>query len=492
MTSSPTQSLAHALATLGHPTVALVGDIMLDRYTFGEVARISPEAPVPVLRVTRDEERLGGAGSVAADLLMLGARVNLVGVVGQDVDAQAVLRLARDAGANVDGVVSTPSRRTTVKNRHIARGGPYGQQVLRVDREDDKACPKDVEDALIIRVRAAVAQAQLVLLSDYAKGVLSPAVIEAALAAARSHHKPVLVDPKGADFSRYKGATALTPNRRETAEATGILPADVESTRKAGRALLDLAALDAAIITLDRDGMALFSRDGTELFAATAARDVFDVTGAGDMVVAMLALCVADGLPWDTAVYLANAAAGVEVSRLGSIPLTRDEVLASFGGAASPMGKVLTPSEMGPILRARRAAGARVVFTNGCFDVLHAGHSRYLARARSLGDLLVVGLNDDASVTRLKGAGRPIMPQQDRAELLAALSCVDFVVAFSEDTPKDLIERVEPDILVKGEDWKDKGVVGRDFVEARGGKVVLMPMEPGRSTTNVVEKIKGR
>ncbi|MBI5498265.1 MAG: D-glycero-beta-D-manno-heptose 1-phosphate adenylyltransferase [Deltaproteobacteria bacterium] len=484
------ETLAHALVNLGSPTVALVGDVMLDRYTFGEVGRISPEAPVPVLRVAREEERLGGAGSVAADLLLLGARVRLVGIVGEDADGDVVMRLASDEKADASGLVRTQARRTTVKNRHVARGGPYGQQVLRVDREDDRACPADLEARVRDAALRAVDGADVVLLSDYAKGVLSPGVVRAVIDEARRRKVPVLVDPKGADFTRYAGATALTPNRRETAEATGITPSDPDSIRRAGHKLLQLAGLDAAIITLDRDGMALFHRDGGELFAATAARDVFDVTGAGDMVVAMLALCLGGGLSWDVAVHLANAAAGVEVGKLGSVPVTRQEVAMALGASAGPAGKVMERAQAAVVLRARRAAGARVVFTNGCFDVLHAGHSRYLARARDLGELLVVGLNDDDSVRRLKGPERPIMPLQDRAELLASLACVDLVVPFGEDTPGALIEAVAPDILVKGEDWKDKGVVGREFVEARGGKVVLMPMEPGRSTTGVVERIR--
>ncbi|MEW5852579.1 MAG: D-glycero-beta-D-manno-heptose 1-phosphate adenylyltransferase [Myxococcota bacterium] len=483
--------LAHALSSLGHPRIVLVGDVMLDRYSFGEVQRISPEAPVPVLRVGKEEERLGGAGSVAADLLMLGARVDLLCVLGDDAAGIQVRRLAESAGARVHGCLVDSRRQTILKTRHIARSGPYGQQVLRVDREDAVPLAADVEERLLSAIRDALPGADALVLSDYAKGTLTRRVLKESIAAARAARIPVLVDPKGGDFTRYQGATCLTPNRREAAEATGISPIDEDSTRRAGRKLVELAELDVAIITLDRDGMALFHKDGRELMAPTRAREVFDVTGAGDMVMAMLALCGAGGLSWETAVHLANAAAGVEVSKLGSVPITRQEVLQALGEGTPAATKVLPVEELLPVLAARRAAGARVVFTNGCFDVLHVGHARYLAAARTEGDLLVVGVNDDASVSRLKGPDRPIVPLADRAELLAALACVDYVVSFSEDTPARLIGQVLPDVLVKGEDWKDKGVVGRDVVEARGGKVVLARLEPGRSTTDIVKRIRG-
>lgn len=484
-----TTTLAHVFSQLGRPTVALVGDVMLDRYTFGEVSRISPEAPVPVLRVSRVEERLGGAGSVCADLLALEAHVRLVGVVGQDADGDRVLKLAEDEGADVSGLRLDPRRRTTLKNRHIARGGPYGQQVLRVDTEEDRPCPPELESALVTAAVHAVKGADVVLLSDYAKGTLTPGVIAQTIAAARAAGVPVLVDPKGADFSRYRGATALTPNRRETSEATGIAPKDPDSIRAAGRRLLEMADLQAAIITLDRDGMALFTRDGTEHMAPAQARDVFDVTGAGDMVVAVLALMLGCGARLEDAVAVANVAGGLEVARLGSVPLTRAEILAGLGGGAGA-GKVVSRDEAVALLRARRAGGSRVVFTNGCFDLLHIGHAKYLQKARALGDLLVVGMNDDASVQRQKGPSRPLMTLMDRAELMASLGCVDLVVPFSEDTPLSIITALEPDVLVKGEDWKDKGVVGREFVEGRGGRVVLMPLEEGRSTTTLVERIR--
>ena len=482
-------TLAQVWSSVGRPTVAVLGDIMLDRYTFGEVARISPEAPVPVLRVTAEEERLGGAGSVVADLRALEAPVRMVGLIGRDADGARVMELARGLGVDTSGVLAVAARRTTVKNRHVARGGPYGQQVLRVDREDDATLDEGTAAALAKAAEGALAGAKVLLLSDYAKGVLSPPVIAAVLKMAAEKGVPVVVDPKGSEFARYRGATVLTPNRREAFEATGVMPKDPDSIRRAARALLDITGAKAAVITLDRDGMALLTDEGTELLAPADARDVFDVTGAGDMVVAVLALCVGAGVPLVQAVPVANAAGGLEVARLGSVPLNRVEILAALGGG-SMHGKVMTLDQARAVVSSRQAGKDKVVFTNGCFDVVHAGHTRFLARARELGDMLVVGLNDDASVQRLKGENRPIMALEDRAEMLASLECVDMVVPFSQDTPLEIITALTPNVLVKGEDWKEKGVVGREVVEGGGGKVVLLKLAPGRSTTGVVERIK--
>jgi D-beta-D-heptose 7-phosphate kinase/D-beta-D-heptose 1-phosphate adenosyltransferase len=484
--------LGKELAAVGHPHVVVLGDVMLDRYTYGEVGRISPEAPIPVLRAQRNEERLGGAGGVAADLGVLGARVSILGLLGADGAGDAVRRLASAQGMDGEGLVTSAGRSTTVKERHVARGSAYGQQVLRVDREDTTPCSEEDEGRLLAALDRVLTAQSVLVLSDYAKGVLTQGVLARAIGRGRGAGLTIIVDPKSRDVARYRGASVLTPNRRETAEATGIFPGDPEAVRRAGERLLDLADLEAAVITLDRDGMALVRRDGPPVMANAAAREVFDVTGAGDMVVAMLALCRGGGLGWEEAVHLANAAAGVAVAKLGNVPVTRAEVVAALGGDARVSGKVVTLEELVPTLSARRGAGARVVFTNGCFDLLHAGHTRYLAQARSYGDLLVVGVNDDASIQRLKGPGRPVMPLTDRAEVLAALACVDYVVAFSQDTPARLVEAVLPDVLVKGEDWKDKGVVGRQVVEAAGGRVVLAPLVAGHSTSDIIARIRGR
>ena len=486
--------LAQLVRDLGRPTVVVVGDAMLDRYVFGGISRISPEAPIQILRVAREEERPGGAASVAADLAALGARVRLVGYAGDDAAASTLRRLLTTSKIDARGLVEAKGRPTTLKTRMVARGASHSvsQQVLRVDREDASPYPSAAERLLVAAFRKALAGANAVVVSDYAKGVISETSAKTMIAAARRAGVPVVVDPKGRDYERYHGATVITPNRKETFEATGIEPSGAAGAEAAGRRLVELTGVDAAIITLDKDGMAIVPRDGPLELVPTTPREVFDVSGAGDVVAAVLGIALADGRSLSDAVHLANVAAGVEVGKVGAAPVSRDEILHALGAQSAAVHRVLDVPALRRELAPLRAAGKKVVFTNGCFDILHAGHARYLHEARREGDVLVVGLNSDASVSRLKGEGRPVVPEADRAELLASLECVDYVVVFPEDTPQRLIEQVEPDVLVKGEDWKTKGVVGAEFVEARGGKVVLVNLLPGRSTTGIVERVRGR
>jgi D-beta-D-heptose 7-phosphate kinase/D-beta-D-heptose 1-phosphate adenosyltransferase len=471
--------------------VAVVGDLLLDRYVFGSVGRVSPEAPVHVLRVEREEERPGGAGSVAAMAAALGARCRVAGIVGDDAAGERLRALLRAAGSDPRGVVRVRGRPTTVKARMVARNAAGHQQVLRVDREEDAPPPPRDLRALAAAARRAVRGADAVVLSDYAKGALPDAVLASVLGEARRRGIPSLVDPKRDDFRAYRGATVVTPNRAETERATGIPVRTVADAERAGRRLAADLGLGAALVTLDRDGMLLVPRRGPAVHVPTTPREVFDVTGAGDMVIAAAAAALGSGASLEEAARLANVAAGLEVARFGAMPVTRDELLeavhAAGGGAA---GKVLPLAALREALRARRARGESVVLTNGCFDLLHAGHVRYLAAARAEGDLLVVGLNSDASVRRLKGPGRPLTPFRERAEVLASLSCVDFVVEFREDTPERLVRAVDPRVLVKGEDWRTKGVVGRARVESRGGRVVLAPLVPGRSTTDLIRRAR--
>jgi len=486
--------LAKLVREIGRPTVVVVGDAMLDRYVFGGISRISPEAPIQILRVAREEERPGGAASVAHDLAALGARVRLVGCVGDDEAGAALRRLVTSAGVSGAGLVETKGRPTTLKTRMVARGAAHSvsQQVLRVDREDTRPFDAATEKRLVAAFRKALRGAGAVVISDYAKGVISETSAQAMIAAARAAGAAVVVDPKGRDYARYRGATVITPNRKEAFEATGVEPTGAAGAEKAGRRLIDLTGVDAAVITLDKDGMAIVPKNGPVELVPTTPREVYDVTGAGDVVAAVLGLALADGRTLSEAVHLANVAAGVEVGKVGAAPVSREEILHALGARTGAAHRVVDAPTLRRELSALRAAGRKVVFTNGCFDILHAGHARYLHEARREGDVLVVGLNSDASVKRLKGAGRPVVPQDDRAELLASLGCVDYVVVFDEDTPERIIRDVEPDVLVKGEDWKDKGVVGREFVESRGGKVVLVKLLPGRSTTSIVERARGK
>jgi D-beta-D-heptose 7-phosphate kinase/D-beta-D-heptose 1-phosphate adenosyltransferase len=481
-------SLLGALARVGRPRVAVVGDLILDRYVVGDVARISPEAPIPVLAARREELRLGGAGNVAANLAAMGAEVAMVALVGDDGLGRAVRELLEDLSIDASGVEVDAARPTIEKTRLLSGV----QQMLRVDREDPTPVEGPVEERVLAAAREAVGRADAVVLSDYGKGLLTPAVNTALIAAARERGIPCLVDPKGSDWGRYQGATLVTPNRKEAEEALGRALRSSEEVSAGAAELIERTRLDHVVITLSADGIHHRSASGAEGRVPAEARQVYDVTGAGDTVVSHLAIHLAAGLELGLAVALANQAAGIVVERLGTHAVTREELRLRLeeldpGG----VGKVLVSTEaLDRRLEAWRREGRRVVFTNGCFDVLHRGHVEYLRFARRQGDVLLVGVNSDASVARLKGPTRPVNGLEDRMEVLGALEVVDGVVAFEDDTPAALIERVSPAVLVKGEDWRDKGVVGREWVEQHGGRVVLAPLLQGRSTTAVLERAR--
>jgi D-beta-D-heptose 7-phosphate kinase/D-beta-D-heptose 1-phosphate adenosyltransferase len=485
-----TRPLQEVLASLGEPRLLVVGDLALDHYIGGDVERISPEAPIPILRVQAEHDGLGCAGSVAGIVRALGAQVTLIGAVGEDESATRLADLARAAGVQLEAV-QVGDRPTTHKTRLLASSHTTHQQVLRVDRESTAPLGAGAIDRLVVKVRAALPGTAALLLSDYGKGVLTPEVLAQLIALARDAGIPVVVDPKGVDYSRYRGATGITPNRSETRAATGIRVETLEDAERAGAHLVDALDLEFALITLDREGMYLRQREGPGVHLPTTPREVFDVTGAGDMVLGVLATALASGATSTEAASLANVAAGLAVERLGVATITRREIAARLAlSGASAVVKRIDAHEAGAVADRHRAAGRRVVFTNGCFDILHAGHVRYLQAAKAEGDVLIVGLNADEGVRRLKGPDRPIHGEEDRMEILAALACVDHVAVFEQDTPIELIEAVRPDVLVKGADWAEKGVVGREFVEAHGGRVVLVDLLEGRSTTATVDKIR--
>ena len=478
--------LLQTLANLPRPRILIVGDLILDRYVVGEVDRISPEAPIPVLLARSQEERLGGAGNVAANLRSMEAEVEVLGVVGDDALGERTCQLLAAIGVDAQGVVRERGRPTTGKTRMTSGT----QQILRVDWEEAHPLSDAVAAGLLAELESRVARADAVILSDYGKGVLTPRVIQAVVAAARARKKPCLVDPKGADYRRYRGATLVTPNRKEAEQALGRKLGALDDAPGAARELIALAELEAAVITLGGDGM-VWSRGDESGHSRAVARAVFDVTGAGDTVIAHLALGLAAGLGLATAVELANQAAGIVVGRRGAAAVTREELRFALGARRRATSPVLARTELPDVLAEWRSEGKRIVLTNGCFDILHAGHVAYLREARSRGDVLLVAVNDDASVRHLKGAGRPINGLEDRMTVLAALEMVDAVVSFGEDTPQAIVEEVTPDVLVKGEDWADKGVVGRAWVESHGGEVYLARMVPGRSTTSIAERLKG-
>lgn len=477
--------LLSLLSATEHPRVLLVGDMILDRYQYGDTQRISPEAPIPVLAATREELRLGGCGNVAANLAALGATVRCVAVVGGDAGAAQIRKLLGDAGCGVDGLVVDASRPTICKTRLVSQN----QQLLRIDEEIVGHPSAAVEAALLQAINGAIDEVDIVVVSDYGKGVLCKAVLDRVL---RAPGRPrVLVDPKGKDYSIYRGASIITPNRLEAETATGLALDCKEAIREAANTLCAQLDLDAAIITLGSQGMFCRLADGSgEWSIPSRARSVYDVTGAGDTVISVLAHTLALGAEMEQALRLATVAAGVTVQRFGVAAITAGDIRGALVEGGSTRGKVLQRAELLEQLGAERTRGRRIVFTNGCFDVLHVGHLAYLQESRSFGDLLVVGVNSDASVRRLKGDQRPVNAQDDRMALLAGLECVSYVTVFDEDTPLKLIESLTPQVLVKGEDWADKGVVGREWVEQHGGHVVLAEMKDGYSTTNTLARIR--
>lgn len=474
--------------------VLLVGDLILDRYVYGDAERISPEAPVPVLRATETSEAVGGSANVAACLAALGVRVMCCGVVGQDAHGDTLMSLLAEIGADGEGVLQLPNRPTTTKTRLVGLAQhKHRQQLLRLDREDATPLGATTIDELADLATILVSKASVVCLEDYNKGVITKALAERVIDAATKAGVPVLVDPaRLSDYSRYAGASVITPNREELSLAVGRKLASIEDVGNAAREVMASANIGAVVATVDRDGSVVVEPDADPQHIPTIPRSVYDNTGAGDAVLAMLAAAVAAGADLPSAAKLANVAGGLEVERFGCVPITAGEVLAELRlETRSRTGKLHTLAEVVAELSVRRNRGETVAFTNGCFDILHAGHVAYLQEARRTASMLVVGLNSDESVRRQgKGDDRPINPFEDRAAVLGALECVDHVVGFDDDTPIKLIEQIKPDVLVKGADWEGKEVVGKDLVEKAGGRVLLVPLLAGRSSTDVIDRIR--
>lgn len=498
---SPHDLLA-TLDRLGHPRVLVLGDLILDRYTWGNAERVSQEAPVVLLRADQREARLGGAANVCNMLRGLEALVTVAGVVGDDSAGRSVRHLLNEAGAETGLLLVDGNRPTTVKERFIGRAANrHPHQMLRVDTEVCDPLPAELEMQLIDRLAERAGDLQAVLISDYNKGVCTPRLVASTIAAARRAGVPVIVDPlRGADYRRYRGATTLTPNRLEAEIATGCKIIRPEDAFAAGRALCRDLDLEMAIVTLDRDGMALvWPRENgpgagrSDQVFPTHARAVYDITGAGDMVLAMLGVALACGTTPAEAIELANVAAGLEVERIGVAVIPRHEIRAALvAECTAGHAKVLPRCQIAAAVAAERAAGHRIVLTNGCFDLLHVGHVTYLQEAAQWGDRLIVAVNSDSSVHRLKGPNRPVIGQQDRAAMLAALACVDYVVVFDEDTPCNLLGEIRPDVLVKGGTYTREQVVGHEIVESYGGRVVVTGMVEGVSTTAIVRSVADR
>ncbi len=474
--------------------VLVVGDYMLDRYLYGDAERISPEAPVPVLRVVHQEDALGGAGSVAADIAALGAVPHCVGITGEDGDGEVLRGLLTRLGAQTTGLISANGRPTTRKTRLVGLAQHrHRQQLIRIDDETTEPVSESLADALIARACQVIDTCQAVCIEDYGKGVVTPKLAQGVIAAARKRGQPILVDPAHThDYSRYAGATVVTPNRTETEKLIGRRLRSVDAVHAAAADILSRCHTESVCVTLDADGAALIGPGGVFEHIPTKSRDVYDVTGAGDEVLAAMAVAVAAGATLREATALANVAGGLEVEKFGCVPILRDEVIGEILlEHHKTLGKVRTLEQLLPELARRRAKHESIAFTNGCFDLVHAGHVANFAFCKQHADLLVVGLNSDRSVRSLdKGGNRPVVCQDDRAAVLAALADVDYVVIFDEPTPQKLIEAVRPDVLLKGGDWSGKPIAGQEFVEKSGGKVLFVPLLEGRSTTDLIERIR--
>ncbi|HWU82378.1 MAG TPA: D-glycero-beta-D-manno-heptose-7-phosphate kinase [Methylophilaceae bacterium] len=469
------------------PWVLVIGDLMLDRYLVGDVQRISPEAPVPVVLLRQHHERAGGAANVAANLAGLGIETRMAGCIGDDAEGRALLQMLAGDDIRSDAVFVSSHRPTVTKTRIL--GGH--QQMLRLDQESAAAFSEDETRALqALLSRQLQDRPAMVILSDYAKGVLGSAICRDIIGQASQLGIPVLVDPKGRDYGKYEGATALTPNKRETAEACGASMDDHTALLSGAKKLRDALGLEFLAVTRGEEGISLIDGNNILHIPATA-KQVFDVSGAGDTVISTLAAGMIHGLNHVEALQLANIAAGIVVGKVGTVPISREELLHELISQSSAVqaDKICDLPSLLTRVAAWKAAGQRIVFTNGCFDLLHAGHVTYLEAARKTGDRLILGLNTDRSVSALKGPTRPVIHEADRARVLAALEAVDAVILFDEDTPLQLIETVRPDVIVKGSDYTEDQVVGGQQVKSWGGKVALIPIVPGRSTSGILEKI---
>jgi D-beta-D-heptose 7-phosphate kinase/D-beta-D-heptose 1-phosphate adenosyltransferase len=478
--------LAAYVKRLSRASVLVVGDAMLDRYVYGEVNRVSPEAPVPILTVTREVAMPGGAGNVVRNLIALEAAAAFVSVVGDD-----------QAGSDLTGLIGGQQnvepwllvqggRTTTMKTRYIAQG----QHLIRADREETIALPEKLAERLIRIASDAMAATSVTVLSDYRKGVLGVDVAPRLIAAAKDLGRLVIVDPKGTDYARYAGADVVTPNRRELAEATGLTLDSESSIVAAAQVLLQRHQFGAVLVTRSEDGMSLITNDEIRHYPAEA-KDVFDVSGAGDTVVATLAAALAVQIPIFDAVRLANIAGGIVVGKVGTAVARQQDILAALSSATGILKKIVTPAAAAEAAERWRARGYKVGFTNGCFDILHLGHVHLLEQCRAMCDRLIVGLNADASVSRLKGPTRPVNSEAARAAVLASNLSVDLVCIFEEDTPLEILSLIKPDLLVKGADYTHDTVVGAREVESWGGKVALAALMPGHSTTATIARLRG-
>ncbi|MBI1374961.1 MAG: adenylyltransferase/cytidyltransferase family protein [Phycisphaera sp.] len=481
--------------------IVVVGDFMLDHMVYGNAERLSPDAPVPVLSVEREDFIPGGASNVCMDLVALKCEVTCLGVVGSDTSANKLMSRLSKAGCDTNGLITADDRPTTVKRSYVGLAQHrHPQKMFRADFEKRGPIDESTRRCLIDVAAELLEGAAVLCIEDYNKGVITAELCAELIELAKHHGVEVLVDPAAIDdYTKYRGVTAITPNRTEAELATGLPTHTQAKLDTVAEQLMNDLDLDVVVLTLDKQGALLRERDGKSVAVPTLARSVYDVTGAGDMVLAMLAAARANGASWRDAVELANAAAGLEVERFGCVPIPLEDVhFALLQQHHAELGKVRKLDQLLPELAAYRKQGRRVAFTNGCFDILHAGHVELLRGARAQGDLLVLAVNSDLSIQALKGPKRPICPEADRLRVLSALESVDYLITFGTgeggeaDTPIPLLRAIQPDVLVKGGTYSHDEVVGWEVVEAYGGRVVTIPPVEGLSTTNIVEKIKAQ
>ena len=471
--------------------VLVVGDMMIDEYLWGEVERISPEAPVQIVSVTRDTTTLGGAGNVVNNLVALGAKVSVASVIGSGESAEGslLLGLFNDLGVDTSGLIQEATRPTTKKTRILAGH----QHVLRIDRETKQEISDEHVDEMIRFVRERIDTFDVVLVSDYGKGLLRKDLLRQLIDVANQNEKTIIVDPKGIDFRKYAGATAITPNKREASLAAGAEIVDDVSLMRAGEKLLEGIPVQRVLISCGKDGMVLFERGSKPHKISAEARQVFDVSGAGDTVVAVLGLGLASGGSFKEAAALANMAAGIVVGKVGTATVSRGELERFLEVSARGLAaKHKTLPDLASIAERLRAEGKTIVMTNGCFDLLHVGHIRLLSESKAMGDVLIVAIDDDKSVKALKGEGRPIIGVHERLRIISALDSVDFVTLFSTGELEQVIEAVQPDILTKGSNYTTDTVLGRHIVERSGGRVVLIPITESISSSSIIDQIKGK
>jgi D-beta-D-heptose 7-phosphate kinase / D-beta-D-heptose 1-phosphate adenosyltransferase len=483
---------AHLIAAVRHfsdteKVILVIGDVMLDRYLMGSVNRISPEAPVPVVLLKESEDRAGGAANVAANLSGLGLRTQIIGCIGDDATGATLKQIIANSGVDTELVMHSKQRPTISKTRVMSGN----QQIVRIDDESTLAFTLEENQQLLNHVANALSsKPAMVILSDYAKGLLSDASCQAIIQQCKQLGIPVIADPKGRDYRKYQGANALTPNKKETAEACGVAVHETEALLQAAKQLKEQLGLDFLAVTRGEEGISFIDAQHIEHIPATA-KKVFDVSGAGDTVIATLAAGMVHGLTPHDALQLANIAAAIVVGKVGTVPVTQAELLKALVNedGQSQADKICDKAQLVALVKQWKENHQKIVFTNGCFDLLHAGHVTYLEAAKKTGDKLILGLNTDRSVSALKGPSRPVIHEQDRARVLAALAAVDAVILFDEDTPLQLIDAIRPDIIVKGDDYTEDQVVGGTEVKSWGGSVKLIPLVQGRSTSNIIKKL---